>query len=134
MLANALVSSRLDFCNSLYYGLPQHRIYSLQRVQNLIARLTDPGTGYRDHMTPVLKRLHWLPVQQRIEFKIAVTTFKVLHNQQPQYLANLLTLISDSSRRSSGNFFYKLFLLNLKLVAAVSAIVPQKSGIRCLSL
>lgn len=102
MLANALVSSRLDFCNSLYYGLPLHRIHSLQRVQNSIARLTVPGTGFRDHMTPVLKRLHWLPVQQRIEFKIAVTTFKVLQNQQPQYLANLLTRMPDSSRRSSG--------------------------------
>lgn len=101
-LANALVSSRLDFCNTLYFGLPQARIHLLQKVQNSLARVVVPGTAFRDHISPVLRGLHWLPVQKRIHFKIASTTFKVLNSKQPEYLACLLSKLPDSARRSSN--------------------------------
>lgn len=101
-LANALVSSRLDFCNGLYYGLPQSRIQLLQKVQNSLARVVEPGTSLRQHISPILHELHWLPVQKRINFKLALTTFKVLQSGEPKYLCNHLTKLPVSARRSSG--------------------------------
>jgi hypothetical protein len=55
MLANSLISSRLDYCNSLFFGLPDSSIYRLQRIQNTIARVTLPSLKLRDHITPALK-------------------------------------------------------------------------------
>ena len=86
LIANSLVSSRLDYCNSLYFGLPTSLLDRLQHVQNSLARAVVPSVRRFDHITPTLKTLHWLPVRKRIEFKIATLTFKVLHNNQPTYL------------------------------------------------
>jgi len=58
----------------------------LQAVQNAAARLIT-GTRRRDHITPILLQLHWLPVRQRIEFKLAMLVFKTLHGPAPQYVA-----------------------------------------------
>lgn len=91
LLGNALVISKLDFCNSLYYGLPKSSIYKLQLVQNSLARLVMPSTKKYDHISPVLRELHWLPVEQRIKYKIALLTFKTLNNSSPSYLLELLT-------------------------------------------
>ena len=75
-LIHAFVSSRLDYCNSLLYGLPQVQIEKLQRVQNAAARLIFKEPKF-SHITPVLYQLHWLPIKYRIEFKILLFTFKV---------------------------------------------------------
>src|SRR5260221_3898648 len=83
ILANSLVTSKLYYCNSLLHGLPKSSIQRLQRVQNSLARVVIPSTRRSDHITPVIKRLQWLPVAQRINFIISVITFKVLHNAQP---------------------------------------------------
>src|SRR5260221_7779907 len=83
---------RLIFCNYLLYGLPKSSIQRLQRVQNSLARVVIPSTRRSDHITPVLKRLHWLPLAQRINFKISLITFKVLHNSQPSYLSDIINL------------------------------------------
>jgi hypothetical protein len=91
ILANSLVSSKLDYCNSLYYGLPAASLDRLQKVQNSLARVVDPSVRRHHHITPTLKRLHWLPIQQRIHFKIASLTYKTLKNLQPSYLSDLLT-------------------------------------------
>ena len=109
-LANALVSSRLDYCNSLYYGVSQENINKLQRVQNSLARAVTNTRKY-DHITPVLKSLHWLPIKQRITFKLNCITFKTLTTKQPVYLYNLLpnqsTAVSKSvstvTTRSTSN-------------------------------
>jgi len=92
LLANSLVSSRLDYCNSLYYHLPDVSINRLQRVQNSLAQVVMPFVKRYDHITPALQKLHWLPIQQRITFKIACLTFKTLHYQEPSYLRELITL------------------------------------------
>src|SRR5258708_1381921 len=75
ILANALVHSKLDYCNSLYYSLPNSSIHRLQLVQNALARVVVPSTLRHHHITPVLKGLHWLPVEQRIKYKIASITY-----------------------------------------------------------
>ena len=90
ILANSLVSSKLDYCNSLYYGLPSSSISRLQSVQNSLARVVFPSIKRSDHITPVLKKLHWLPILQRITFKIALLTFKALSYHEPSYLHQLL--------------------------------------------
>ena len=86
---NALITSRLDYCNSLYVGLDKSSLQHLQLVQNAAARLL---TGKRkwDHITPVLRHLHWLPVHYRIDFKILLLTFKCLNGLAPLYLTELL--------------------------------------------
>ena len=90
LLANALVSSQLDYCNSLYYDLPASSLHKLQVIQNTIARVVVPKTKRFDHIKPILKQLHWLPINARINFKIATLTYKVLNHKQPSYLSDLL--------------------------------------------
>ena len=74
---NAFVMCRLDTCDSLLYGLLKYLIYRLQLVQNCAARLILCGPEY-DRITPLLRELHWLLVEQRIVFKILLLTFKAL--------------------------------------------------------
>jgi hypothetical protein len=88
-LTHAFVTSRLDSCNSLLCGLPAVLTNKLQRLQNTAARLVTRTRKY-DHITPVLRQLHWLPVQQRIVFKILLLTFRALHDMAPAYIRDLL--------------------------------------------
>ena len=68
-LVHSLISSRLDFSNGILINLPEYQIKRLQRLQNSAARLITL-TRRSSHITPILHSLHWLPVQQRIVFKI----------------------------------------------------------------
>ena len=95
-LVHAFVLSRIDYCNSLLYGLPKYQIAKLQRVQNIAARLIMKTTRY-DHITPVLFELHWLPVAQRISFKILIIVFKAIHGTAPSYLRELVQVRNCSA-------------------------------------
>jgi hypothetical protein len=88
-LIHALITSRLDNNNALLYGLPECDINRLQRVLNNAARLVTNSRKH-EHITPVLKELHWLPVSLRIVFKILLITYKSLHGDAPMYLSDLL--------------------------------------------
>jgi len=70
----------------------------LQCVQNAAARLVT-GTLRRDHITPVLRQLHWLPVRQRVDFKLALLVYKALHDATAAYLVDDCQLVSHAGRR-----------------------------------
>jgi hypothetical protein len=109
VLANALVSSKLDYCNSLYFNLPKSSLKLLQRVQNSLARAVVPSTRYTDHITPTLRKLHWLPIDERITFKIASLTYKTLNYKQPTYLLELLhPVVPTRTLRSSTQQLLKI--------------------------
>ncbi|XP_057690967.1 uncharacterized protein LOC130915167, partial [Corythoichthys intestinalis] len=88
-LIHAFVTSRLDYCNSLLAACPKSSLKGLQLVQNAAARLLT-GTNRREHITPVLQALHWLPVEFRIKFKILLLTFKTINGLGPSYLTDAL--------------------------------------------
>src|SRR3989442_14539340 len=81
--SNSLVSSKLDYCNSLFCGLPDTSLHRLQLVQNALARIVVPTVRRSHHISPTLRSLHWLPIPQRITFKIASIPFNTLQDNQP---------------------------------------------------
>ena len=85
-LMYAFVSSRIDYCNSTLAGVSGHLLQRLQSVQNAAARLVT-GARRSEHVTPILRQLHWLPVRQRIIFKTAVLVYKCRHGMAPPYLS-----------------------------------------------
>ena len=93
---------------TVLYGLPKFLIEKLQRVQNFSAQLFSGSYKY-DHITPVLKSLHWLPVEQRIWYKIAVLGFKCVYGSAPSYLQNLVELYTPrrTLRRSNDKLSRK---------------------------
>ena len=95
-LVHALIMGRIDYCNSLQYGLSTDLICKLQRVQNAAARLVT-GTPRFSHITPVLLSLRWLPVKERVHYKIIIFAFKVIHGLAPSYISGLLSVQSPSS-------------------------------------
>jgi len=103
-LVQALISCRLDYCNSLLYGVTDNVIRRVQSLQNAAAHLIN-GARCREHITPVLCQLHWLPVRRQVEFKLACLVRQALSGQMPIYLADDIHLVFDRRRslRSSSN-------------------------------
>ena len=87
-LACSIVGSRLDYCNGILLGASDYNLNRLQRVQNNLARVVC-GVPSRSSAIPLLHRLHWLPVAQRIKYKAAVLTYVSLNSGSPPYLAEL---------------------------------------------
>ena len=85
-----LIGSRLDYCNSLLYNIADAKVERLQKVQNQAARILTRSPR-RDHITPVLKQLHWLKVRERIRYKVLILAHKSFYETAPQYLSALVT-------------------------------------------
>ena len=106
-IVHAFVTSKLDYCNSLLFGLPKYQSRRLQYVQNTEARVVCQGRKY-DHITPMLQELHWLPVYYRSIFKILLIVFKCLNDNAPYYLREKLQYRRYSrSLRSVSNMLLK---------------------------
>ena len=104
MLINGLIMSRLDNCNALLVGATQKSVKQLQRLQNRAARILSLTSKF-SHITPVLKDLHWLPVEQRIQFKVLLMCFKSLRGLAPPYLSELITpYVPSRALRSADNY------------------------------
>lgn len=102
-LISSFMFSRLDYCNSLLANLPDETLNKLQRFQNQAARLVLKKRK-RDHITPMLIKLHWLPVKARVIYKSAVLTHKCVHNRAPLYLSSLIKpYIPQRSLRSGDH-------------------------------
>lgn len=107
-LIHALISSRLDYGNSLLSGISKFLISRLQSVQNAAARVIFRQSKY-DHVTPLLVELHWLPVHSRIQFKILLLVYKALHGLAPVYLRDLLQeYVPSRSLRSSDDCLLRI--------------------------
>ena len=89
VVACALVQSRVDYANSLYIGMSSVNFDKLQLVQNKLARVVTL-TRKRDHIHPSLKRLHWLPIRQRVHFKDALLTYSIRYSGESQHMNSLL--------------------------------------------
>ena len=98
-LTQALVISSLDYCNALYYGIDANLLNQLQIIQNRACR-TVLGLRKREHVTQHLEDLHWLKVQERIEFKVLLLVYKALNGLSPEYLAELISYNNISGSRT----------------------------------
>ena len=88
-VSSTIVGSRLNYCNAILVGISEANLDKLQVVQNTLARVVT-GSRRRDHISPVLADLHWLPIRARITYKVATLVFKILDVKQPTYLAELI--------------------------------------------
>lgn len=113
-LMHSFVSSRLDNFNGLLFGVPKQHLGKLQRIQNAAARVVT-RTKKGEHITPILRELHWLPVAKRVEYKILLLTYKALHGMAPSYIADLLT-VSKKSRCVRSNSMLMLDIPRTKSV------------------
>jgi hypothetical protein len=99
-IACSIVGSRLDYSNCIFSGIPSKNIHRLQRVQNTLARVVVSNNTASS--TAALRSLHWLPIQQRVSFKLSCLVYRSLHGTAPAYLSGLLTsYIPTRSLRSS---------------------------------
>ena len=126
ILVHAFISSKLDNCNSLLYGLPvKHLLNRLRLIQNTAARIVTLSKRF-DHVTPILFKLHWLPLGYRIDFKILLLVYKCLNGLASTCLSELLRYTNGPRSSSSQNF---LALPRTKLKThrhrAFSAVAPR---------
>ena len=134
LLASALVSSRLDYCNSLLYGIADIDLTRLQHVQNQLARLVTKSPPFT-HSIPLFRSLHWLPVRFRILFKINLLTYKTLREKQPVMFTPCLPHCFLSLRSNNDNSCQSLGSRPI-LVQELITLVPRLFGTtsHCLSI
>lgn len=125
---HAYVMSRLDTNNALLYGLPKTTMKKLQKVQNAAARCLTFAKR-REHMTPVLAELHWLPMTSRIEHKYLTLTHKCVYGTAPEYLSELLTEYKPRESNRSAKDTSLLDVPRSKLMSggdrAFSSVAPK---------
>ena len=102
MIANALISSRLDYCNSLFHSLSSCNATRLQYVQNALAQFVTGASKYT-HITSTQRTLHWLPIRQRIIFKTLVLVYNYLPTGQPKHFAPYISLYKSAMNTQCYN-------------------------------
>ena len=127
--ANALVSSRLDSYDSLFRSLSGFNVRKVQSVQNRLARIVTYTTRF-SHKTPVLKSLHWLPVQQQSVFKTATIVYKFFQSCYPNYFRAFLNprksfYNTRSSQVEGALRCYRLFHLFIIQLSNLVLVLPM---------
>ena len=112
-LVPSMITSRLDYCNATFAGVADEQIARTQKIQNNAARLILKKKSKRDHVTPLLKKLHWLPVKYRIQYKLATLAFRHFDGTLPPYLffslhISTIALPSFFDRKTAQNSKNKL--------------------------
>ena len=102
-LLTSLVLSKIDYCNSLYYGVNSTMVNKLQVVQNSAARLVFNKRKF-DHSSGLLHQLHWLPVKERITYKINLLIHKTLYHLSPEDIQDLITIHSTRTFNLKGDY------------------------------
>ena len=108
LLANSMISSRLDYCNSPLYGVSKYNVNKLQKIQNALSRIVF-RLDRTSHVTPFLQKLHWLPITYCILFKYNLITFKAIKLSQPIYLSSLIktSCLARGNRLSLSSVSHK---------------------------
>ena len=126
-LMNSFIITRVDYCNSIFAGLPKQQLARIQSVLNVAARIIF-GHVWFDHITPTLRdRLHWLKVPQRIEFKRCLLVYKALHGQAPAYIASFCSEVS-STRRLRSSSHHRLQIPLLPRQSSSASVRSQSAG------
>jgi len=103
-IVHAFVSSRLDMCNSLFFGMTARNMAKLQHVLNFAIRLVKGWSSWCD-TSPLYKELHWLTIEQRVHFKLLVLVFRCLTCCAPSPLADKLCLACPINMKLHVGFF-----------------------------
>jgi len=96
ILVTSFLLSRLDYCNYVLAGL----LASVLAPRRAAARLLN-GLRPNDHVSPTLKELHWLPIKQRVDYKLCLLVHKVMVGHAPSYLTGMITAVADVPSRST---------------------------------
>ena len=100
-LIHSLVTVRLDYCNSILYGLPDNSLYRLHKILYTTSRILARLPRF-SHISATLFDLHWLPIRYRIRFKICIVTYQAYHRTAPSYLCDLIIpYVNTRSLRSN---------------------------------
>ncbi len=134
LLVQALVISRLDYCNALLAGLPSNTIKLLQMIQNAAARLVF-NEPKRAHVTPLFVSLHWLPVAARIQFKTLMLAYRTTSGSAPAYFHSLLRIYFPSRSPSYFHSLLRIYIASRSLRSASERrlVVPSQRGSKSLS-
>ena len=107
MLVHSFVTSRFDYCNCFYAGVPSYLLERLQKIQNKAARLV-LRKGHKHDSKELRKLLYRLPIQKRVDFKTACLVFKSLNNLSPSYIQDLIEIYKPTrALRSSASISLK---------------------------
>ena len=101
-IIHGLVTVRIDYCNSLLYGLPEYSLDRLQKILNTATRILRRVLKF-DHVTETLMDIHGLSVHQRVTFKILILRYQAYHKTAPQYLCDLIVPHANTCNLRSNN-------------------------------
>ena len=105
-LAHSMILFKLDYCNSVLYGITEKDLLRLQKIQNSAVRFIF-SRGKRSHVSNLLKSVHFLPIRFRIMYKINTLVYKCINNIAPAYLQELIKIRAPNSHdiRIDNDFF-----------------------------
>ena len=97
IIIQAIIQSRLDYCNSLLLRTSEFQLHKLQQIQNMACRIVCNLKKY-DHITDSMKDLHWLKIHQRIYYKVACLMFNCIRKSAPKYLIELILPVQQKQQ------------------------------------